>query len=99
MEEQNTIKKTNYTCETQQNLMKVVEYLALDIWKPQTIDEICKALDLSKNKVNWTLHNLEEKEWTEQVVGGWRISPKIIKIADSVRRGFLDVFPKYLNKE
>ena len=88
--------KTDYECETQQNLMKVVEYMATDVFRPTSAKDICAALDLTYNKANWTMHNLEQRGWAEQVADGWRLSPRIVKISDSVRANFGENVKRYL---
>lgn len=88
--------KTDYENESQQNLIKVVKYLARDVFKPVTPQEIMNALGLSKSKAIWTLHNLEIGGWAEQVSSGWRLSPELVKIADSVRANLKEVMQKYL---
>jgi hypothetical protein len=89
--------ETNYKNETQQNLIKVVEYLARDIFKPTTPQEIMTALGLTKSKAIWTLYNLKLGGWAEQTASGWRLSPAIAKIAESIRATLKEVIHKYLN--
>jgi DNA-binding IclR family transcriptional regulator len=89
-------KKTDYTNESQQNLMRIVQYLATDVTRVMSQREIEEALELSYSKVNFTLHNLRMQNWTEQVADGWRLSPLIVRIADSVRKGFADTAQRYL---
>ncbi|GAB62684.1 MAG: hypothetical protein DWB56_14745 [Candidatus Jettenia sp.] len=88
--------KTDYKNESQQNLIKIVKYLAKDVFRPVTPQEIIDALGLSKSKATWTLHNLKLGGWAEQVSTGWRLSPELVKIADSVRSTLKDVMQKYL---
>ncbi len=91
--------KTDYTNVSQQNLMKVVQYLATDITRVMSQKEIEEALDLSYNVVNFTLHNLRISGWAEQVADGWRLSPLIVRIADSVRKGLADTAQRYLGPQ
>lgn len=88
--------KTDYTIEAQQNLMKIVQYLATDVTRVMSQKEIEEALELSYNKVNFALHNLRMQNWAEQVADGWRLSPLIVRIADSVRKGLADTAARYL---
>ncbi len=91
-----TEKKTDYKIEAQQNLMKIVQYLATDVTRVMSQKEIEEALELSYNKVNFALHNLRIAGWAEQVADGWRLSPLIVRIADSVRKGLADTAARYL---
>lgn len=86
----------DYKNESQQNLIKIVEYLARDVFKPVTTQEIMEALALTKSKAHWTLHNLKIGGWAEQVSSGWRLSPDLVKIADAVRATLKEVMHRYL---
>lgn len=88
--------KTDYENEGQQNLIKVVKYLAKDVFKPVTPQEIMDTFGLSKSKAIWTLHNLAIGGWAEQLSNGWRLSPELVKIADSVRANLKEAMEKYL---
>ena len=88
--------KRDYETEGQQNLIKVVKFRGRDVFKPVTPQEIMDALGLTKSKAAWTLHNLKLGGWAEQVSGGWRLSPDLVKIADTVRGCLKDVMQKYL---
>ena len=88
--------KANYENECQQNLIKVIEYLAKDVFRPVTTQEVMDALGISKNKAHWTLHNLKIGGWAEQIASGWRLSPDLVKIADSVRATLKEVMHRYL---
>lgn len=87
--------KTDFTLESQQNLMKVVEYLSTDPLRPTTMDEIMKALSITKNKAEWTLHNLKLRGWTEQIANGWRLGPRLPKIAADVKKAIDTTAKKY----
>lgn len=89
-------KKTDYTIVSQQNLMRVVQYLATDVTRVMSQREIEEALELTYNQVSFTLHNLRMAGWAEQVADGWRLSPLIVRIADSVRKGIADTAQRYL---
>jgi DNA-binding IclR family transcriptional regulator len=88
--------KTDYQNETQQNLMKIVEYLATDVFRITTIKEIVDALDITYSKASWVLHNLKIRDWAEQQGDGWRLSPRIVRIADSVRANLGETTRRYL---
>lgn len=89
-------KKTDYTNETQQNLMRIVEYLATDVFKPTPVKEIADALSITYSKAMWALHNLKSKDWAEQVGDCWRLSPRVVRIADSVRQNLTENNKRYL---
>lgn len=86
----------DYRIEGQQNLMKVIEYLSLDVFNPKMIKEVMAGLNLTKSKVFWTLKNLEAGGWAEQAAEGWRLSPTIVKIARSVEQNFREKLGRYL---
>ncbi len=88
--------KTDYTIEAQQNLMRIVQYLATDVTRVMSQKEIEEALELSYNKVNFALHNLRMQNWAEQVADGWRLSPLISKISIAVQKGITDTAKRYL---
>ena len=89
--------KTDYTNESQQNLMRIVEYLATDVFKPTTVQELVDALEgLSYSKASWTLQNLKQRDWAEQIGDTWRLSPRIVRIADSVRANLGETMKRYV---
>ena len=88
--------KTDYTIEAQQNLIKIVHYLATDVTRHTTAGEIAEALEISKSKTMWTLHNLRERGWTEQSGDGWRLGVGIVKISTAVQKGISDTAQRYL---
>lgn len=88
--------KTDYECETQQNLMKIMRYLKVDILMPKTEQELKLALNMTKNQVHWTLHNLKIGGWAEQVAGGWRITPEFSRMAEDIRVSFAETVKRYL---
>lgn len=91
--------KTDFTNETQQNLMRIVEYLATDVFRPTTVKEIMDALEISQNKATWALHNLRIGGWAEQIADAWRLSPRIVRIADSVRANLGENVKRYTGEK
>jgi DNA-binding IclR family transcriptional regulator len=89
-------RKTDYTIDTQQNLMKIVGWLATDVTRHSTVTEISQALDISQNQVFRTLSNLQERSWVERSGEGWRLGPGIAKISEAVRKGLGDTLQRYL---
>lgn len=92
-------RKTDYTTDTQQDLMKVVHWLATDVTRYSTITEISTALDISSNKVYRTLMNLRDRGWVEKSGEGWRLGPGISKISEAVRKGLIDTMQRYLGTD
>lgn len=90
--------KTNFESETQQNLIRIVEYLSSDVLRPVTIKEIQGAFDLSYNKALWTLQNLKLAGWVEQTADSWRLGPRLPKIAQDVRKSIADTVKGYLGE-
>lgn len=90
--------KTDFTTETQQNLMRIVEYMASDVMRPVPMQELQQALDLSYNRVLWALKNMEIKGWAENVADGWRLGPRLPRIAEDVRRSIIETSKKYLGE-
>jgi predicted Rossmann fold nucleotide-binding protein DprA/Smf involved in DNA uptake len=91
-------KKTDFESETQQNLMKIVMYLATDVLRPTTMKEIQDALGLTYNKTLWSLQNLKLAGWAEQIADGWRLGPRLPRIAEDVRKGITDTVKRYIGE-
>lgn len=89
-------RKSDYTIETQQNLMKVVGWMATDVTRPATVGEISEALDIKIDKVRWTLYNLKMTGWVEQSGDGWRLSAGLAQISERVRKGIAATAERYL---
>ncbi|MDP3013864.1 MAG: hypothetical protein Q8M92_06440, partial [Candidatus Subteraquimicrobiales bacterium] len=93
-------KKTDFTNESQQNLMKIVEYLSTDVFRVVTTQEICDALGITKSKAYWTLQNLSgdgsKQGWVEQIADGWKLGPRLPRIAEKVRKGIEANIKQYL---
>jgi len=85
-----------YTNENQQNLCSVVEYLSEDIIQPKTLKEIHEALGLSRDQAFRTMWNLKDRGWVEETARGYRLSPRIVKIADRLRLAVADTLREYL---
>lgn len=95
MEKTAKICTTNADAESQQVLMKIVEYMAADICSPTSVQELCNALDITHKKAARALSSLAERDWVERVSAGWRLSPRIVKIADRVRKNINEAMKKY----
>lgn len=88
----------NYKNEAQQNLIRVVEYLAEDILQAKTQKELAEALDISKDQAFRTLWNLKDRGWIEESANGFRLSPRLTMIADRLRQAVADTLRSYLGQ-
>lgn len=88
--------KRQYTNENQQTMAKVTMYLAQDILTPKTVKEIMEALNLSRDVAFRTLWNLQDVGWVEEGAYGYRLSPRLVVIADRLRQAVADTLKKYL---
>lgn len=89
-------KERSYTNENQQNICRVVEYLSEDILQPKTLKEVHEALGLSRDQAFRTLWNLKDRGWVEETARGYRLSPRIVRIADNLRLAVADTLREYL---
>lgn len=89
-------RKADYTIDTQQNLMRVVGWLATDVTRFSTVTEVSQALEISVNQTFRTMHNLAERGWVERSGEGWRLGQGITKISEAVRKGLGDTLQRYL---
>ncbi|MBF0487868.1 MAG: hypothetical protein HQK98_06880 [Nitrospirae bacterium] len=89
--------KANYSNESQQTLIKVVEYLAMDVLEPRALKDIQEGLGISKDTAFRTIWNLKDLGWVEEsaIIGGYRLSPQMINIADRLRLAIGDLIRKY----
>lgn len=85
-----------YTNESQQNMGKVVMYLAQDILVPKSQKELAEALNLSKSQAHGTIWNLIDLGWVEENAGAYRLSPRMTIISDRLRLAVADVIEKYI---
>lgn len=95
-------KKTDFTNEAQQNLIKIVHFLATDVTRATTVQELVDALGgmMTKNQIYWTLQNLLIGGWVVQEADGWKLCPDgMNKIAQKVSRGVAETVKKYLGQE
>ena len=92
-----TKSKVNYSNESQQTLVRIVEYLAIDTLEPKTLKDIQKGLGISKDIAFRTIWNLRDMGWVEEsaIIGGYRLSPQIIAISDRLRLAIGDLIRKY----
>lgn len=91
--------KRLYVNENQQTMAKVVMYLAQDILTPKTAKEVMEALNISRDVTFRTLWNLKDVGWVEEGAYGYRLSPRLVVIADRLRQAVADTLKKYLVTE
>lgn len=96
MKETEEKSERTYTNDNQQTLMRMVEYLGQDILMPKTLKELHEALNISRDQAFRTVWNLMDMGWAEEAAQGYRLSPRIVEIADRLRRAVADTLIKYL---
>jgi len=93
-------RKTDFTNESQQNLMRIIEYMASEPFRVFTTQEICEALGITKSKCYWTLQNLvgdgSRQGWLEQEADGWKLGARLPRIAEKVRKGIDENVRRFL---
>ncbi|MDA8106180.1 MAG: hypothetical protein M0Z71_12485 [Nitrospiraceae bacterium] len=89
-------KKRDYRNDSQQQMIRVTDYLAQDILSPKTAGEISDALGLSKDQVFRTAWNLIDAGWVEESARGYRLSPRITTYGERLRLAVADTLHKYI---
>lgn len=85
-----------YTNENQQNIMRVVEYMAEDILSAKTQKELMDALGMSRDQTFRTCWNLTDRGWIEESARGYRLSPRLTIISDRLRLAVADTLRTYM---
>ena len=85
-----------YITESQQNMGRVVEYMAQDILIPKSQKELMETLNLSRDQAFRTIWNLMYLGWVEENAGAYRLSPKMTMISDRLRLAVADTIRKYI---
>jgi len=85
-----------YITESQQNMGRVVEYMAQDILIPKSQKELMETLNLSRDQAFRTIWNLMHLGWVEENAGAYRLSPKLTTISDRLRLAVADTIRKYI---
>lgn len=93
------IKSADYNNENQQNLISAMTFLAEDYFTPKNIQEVADGLGVSRNIAFRTLWNLEKAGWAEEVNGGYRLAPKLTKLAESARHSLNKLIKTHLSVE
>lgn len=92
----------DYTNNSQQCLMAVVEYLSKNILFPQSLKQVTEVLekkDFSRDAIFRALWNLEAFGWVEQTNGGgYLLSPTLTKFSDRLRHQLVQFTQQYLEQ-
>lgn len=90
----------DYTNESQQVLMRIMDYLIVHVLQPKTAGEIQEALDLAKDTTFRALWNMLRAGWVEKTPqGGYLVSPRITTASDRFRISLIELSEKYLNHQ
>ena len=90
----------SYASASQQHLLQVLEILAEadNPFAGLPLKHIVGDFDGDRSQTFRALKNLESAGWAEQVPGGaWRVTPRIGRIAERVRRALNDLGAAYLS--
>ena len=77
-----TERKTNYTSNSQQRLLKVIKTLSGNEFMGLTPGEIASALKVQPAAITRDLQNLKEAGFAEEVpeLGRWRLGPALVQL-------------------
>ena len=90
--------KNQYTNSSQQALLAVVETLAGQPLRAQTLTGLADSLGAPRDGVYRTLKNLHQGGWVEEQGGGWVLSPRLVHIAERLRLAIAGVHARYLEQ-
>ena len=98
-----TTRKTGYTNDAQQRLLRLVDLLAGHELTGLVPSEIARALDCSPPVVTRDLDNLRTAGWAEQTPGlRWRLSPHVVQMSirhaaalNQARQNFEDTVQRF----
>ncbi|MCY3591633.1 MAG: hypothetical protein OXH32_08410 [Acidobacteria bacterium] len=94
-----TTDSRDYVSRASQVLLAVVAALGRRPLEPQTVVSLSSRTGSSRDRVFRALRNLEAAEWAEQLPGGWRLSPEIVRISERYRLALADTHRRYLGGE
>ena len=86
----------NYTHQSQQTLLKVLEYLAQSPLTPRTIEQATAAASCSRDQAFRALWNLEACGWVEKGAAGYLPAPKFTLASARFVRAIHEINQKYL---
>jgi len=92
----------SYSSASQQHLLQVLEILAGadNPFVGMPLKHIVGDLDGDRSQTFRALKNMESAGWAEQTPGGnWRVTPRIGRIAERVRRALNDLGAAYLSQD
>lgn len=85
-----------YVSPASQVLLAVVAALGRRPLEPQTIASLSSHVGASRDQVFRALKNMEAADWAEQLQGGWRLSPEVVRISERYRLALADACRNYL---
>lgn len=94
-----TTDSRDYISRASQVLLAVLATLGRRPLEPQTVVSLSSQTGSSRDRVFRALRNLEAAEWAEQLPGGWRLSPEIVRISERYRLALADTHRHYLGGE
>ncbi|MDE2849344.1 MAG: hypothetical protein OXP74_01870 [Acidobacteriota bacterium] len=94
-----TTDSRDYISRASQVLLAVLATLGRRPLEPQTVVSLSSQTGSSRDRVFRALRNLEAAEWAEQLPGGWRLSPEIVRISERYRLALADTHRHYIGGE
>ncbi len=86
----------DYTIDSQQNLMAVVEYLSRAWPIPQPVQAVVQETGLSRDQAFRTLKNLSTGLWADSTADGWLLAPHLCQISERLRFQLHHLHHRYL---
>ena len=81
---------------SQQTLLRVIEALGARPLEWQTRAELVGAS--TRDQTYRALRNLELAGWAEQGDAGWRLTPKVVRLAERTRLAIAEIHRTYLEE-
>ena len=81
---------------SQQTLLQVLEALGERPLEWQAQAALVERVGATRDQTHRALVNLEIAGWAEQAVGGWRLTPKLVRIAERTRLAIAEIHRTYL---
>ena len=87
----------SYASASQQTLLKTIEALGERPLEWQAQAAVVEHVGVTRDQTHRALVNLEIWGWAEQGVGGsWRLTPKLVRIAERTRLAIGEIHRSYL---
>lgn len=89
----------DYASPPQQTVLGVLEALGMRPLEWQAQAALVARVGATRDQTHRALLNLESAGWAEQGVGGsWRLTPKIVRIAERTRLAIGEIHRSYLEE-